>query len=94
MCRNVPTKECRPVPTEVCNEVVVGEDCTAGAALAAAVKAPAPKCSIVQREVCRNEPAQVRRLGNCRDAGNFRRVEGGIAINEAVEDGINVGNWK
>ena len=60
VCRNVPAKECRPVSNEVCSEVVVGEDCTADAALAAASKAPAaPECSIVQREVCRNEPTQV-----------------------------------
>ena len=56
VCRNVPTKECRAVPTEVCQDVVVGEDCAADGALSSAL---APKCSLEQREVCRNVPTQV-----------------------------------
>ena len=56
VCRNLPTKECRAVPTEVCADVVVGEDCAADAALSSAL---APKCSLVQREVCRDVPSQV-----------------------------------
>ena len=56
VCRNLPTKECRAVPTEVCRDVVVGEDCAAHGALSLAL---APKCSLEQREVCRNVPTQV-----------------------------------